>query len=117
MEYKWSIHILRQTSVSGLANEKLLVSADTAIIFYDRTQKTCKPTVNYRICSAGRDENRPLSLPPSPVQHHPKESHHRPERIVQTLPELCQTWCCEYFPGEPFPVPTHGLGEKCFPDI
>lgn len=36
-----------------------------------------------------------LSPAPSPAHHHPQESPPVPESIVQTLPEICQPWCCD----------------------
>ncbi|XP_051655216.1 uncharacterized protein LOC127476367 [Manacus candei] len=47
----------------------------------------------------------------------PQESHSVLESVVQTLPELSQSWYCDHFPGEPVPVPSHPLGEGSFSNI
>lgn len=47
----------------------------------------------------------------------PQESHHMSEGIVQVLLELCQAWYCDYFFGQPVPMPNHPLGKELFPDI
>lgn len=56
------------------------------------------------------------SSPTSSPMQDAQGSHRVPENIVQTPLELRQSRCCDHFPGESGPVPSHPLGEKPFSD-
>lgn len=71
----------------------------------------------HRISWVGRNPQKSLGPTSGPTQDHLWESHCLPESVVQMLLQLRQVSCCDYLPGESFPVPNHPLGKETFPNI
>lgn len=60
---------------------------------------------NCTISWTGRDPQGSLNSKSCLCMEQPQKSQLLPESIVQTLPELWQTWCWGQFPGGPVPAP------------